>query len=360
MRHRLAIVVSILALLATACGGSDGFGRDIQPQPGAQAMLLSYQYTPGGSLAYDFEMAMDVVIEMDGGEMFGGGLGPTEMTMRMLGTSGYELAEGPDPGTTRITLTQSIDAVDVSKFVVDGQSLLGMIDDEMASAMALEQGALPEMAVIVDERGNIVSFELDGEELSAGLFGDMGSSLDPTGGLMGLDGFFGPAFPENELRVGDMWTVEDELDVPFFGQALQMDSRYQIVAEDELGGRNVLVIESQTDMGKLSIDMMDLMRNLGDADPAELEALGMSEAEFWAMFAEVPADFGMTIEMEPDSIVETVWFDPGAGVMVKSEGKMAVDMVMEMDMFGEKMKVDMRMLIDIYLDLREIAEGTAA
>ena len=324
-------------------------------------MLLSYSYTPGGDVVYDFDMTLDMVMKMKGGEGFGGAVGPTEMAMSMTGTSKYGVSEGPDPGTTRIALSQTLDDISLGRFMVDGESMLGQVDDALAQELAAEQGALPEMTVILDERGNIISFELDGEAVAAGLFGgsNMGS-MDPTGGVMGIDGFFGPAFPEEKLAVGDEWTVTDSLDVPYFNQSIDVESKYRIVREEELNGRNVLVIESTTDMSDITIDLMEMMESLADGDLAQLEALGMSEADFWSEFAAIPAGLEMRIDLQPGEITETVWFDPGSGLMVKSEGELAINMGMAMNMFGEDFEVDIRMLIDIDLDLRAIADGTPA
>ena len=72
MPKRLAALSVVVALFAAACGAA----TDAAPAPGggANAMLLSYSYTPGGDVVYDFDMTLDMVMKMKGGEGFGGPL----------------------------------------------------------------------------------------------------------------------------------------------------------------------------------------------------------------------------------------------------------------------------------------------
>jgi len=126
MRNRFLLGLASLALVVTACGQDTGLSGD--------GVTLRYAFQPGETLEYntDLEMTMDMTTEGDFG--LPGGLDMT-LDMDLAARSTYDIEEGPDPETVRLT---------VSTDIVDGSAsmeMLGMteaipLDDTQASCWA--------------------------------------------------------------------------------------------------------------------------------------------------------------------------------------------------------------------------------
>ncbi len=135
-------------------------------------------------------------------------------------------------------------------------------------------------------------------------------------------------------------------------------THHRVVEAEEVGGRDTLVIESSTDVAPIELDLEDMIKAFTEMDPAPY---GMSESDL--AFAE----FGMrefenmgiefNIAMEFPSIEVTTWFDPGAGLMVRTSG--TTDMVMDMKFDSPEGSGSMK--LDVSLDMiMRLGETSAA
>ena len=353
MRARKFAVLAVLALIVAGCG--DGEFRPAANASGsaAEARLLTYDFTAAEQLAYRFEMSLDLDMSVAG---LPAGQGKMTMGLDLSGITGYTVEEGPEPGTVRLAIEQTVERVAVREFMVDGVSMAQDFDDEMAMTLAEEQGMLPEMAVVLDDSGNVLWIEMDGAPISGDLFGgDLGAGLIPGGGLGGVEGFLGPAFPDEPVGVGDRWDVATTQELPLLGP-VTIEEAYHVVDVQSVAGATVHVIDGEIRMDDLKIDLAEMIRSMA-SDPAAAELLGMSPEELAGMAA-MPADFAMTMQMSFREGSDRTWFDQAEGMVLRSDSHVVVDMVMDMDFAGERFSADATVVMD--LTLERTGGGTAA
>ena len=193
MRNRLVLAIAALGLVASACGQDAGLSGEV--------VNLRYAFQPGDSLVYNTDLQVEM--EMTGTGDFGipGGLDMT-MEMAMEARSTYDIAEGPDPETVRLS---------VGTTILDGSGtieMLGMTQDIPFSEIMGEAAAL-DVEMVINAQGEIVDVLVGGQALPPGLLENLGgfgganpmSQLDPTQLL-------GPVLPDGPIEVGATWTTE--------------------------------------------------------------------------------------------------------------------------------------------------------
>ncbi len=348
-RIRLLSVVGVMALLLAACGGGSidaTTTTTTQPTtttiPAPEAMQIAYKLEAGES--YTFELEMNQTMEMTTtgnsaaleqedlpGEMKMTVSGPTQVT--------YTVADGPEPGTYEVTISSDLSGLEFD-ITVDGESA--------------EPGEIPDFAelepqaatVIVDEHGKpIGSDDETPGDMFGGLFGDLGGMMGDTGASMFNPAqFFGPALTDEEVEVGDTWTETTE--IPLFGE----DSASSTVTStidriEELGGTQVMVIETVIANSEIRFDMAELLlamfEGFMDTENASEEDLAMIEQfrnEMRFLFIVDAAESNMTS-----------WFDPEAGMTLQSQvagdTRMAMDVNVPDDETGEMMAFTLDMSI---------------
>lgn len=294
MRARRLILAALIALIAlTAACGSSVTGE-------AAGDILHYSYRPGEALAYEVELAVEGTSRSNGGAF-----GTMDWTMEMDITERLELAftEGDDPATIRITMTQQ---------VIDGEARTSTMGQEQS--IPLEQvtaGLMNQVEVVIDPSGKLLSMSIGGSELPAQLLAAI-SGL--SGSTMLQPQQLGPEFPEDPLTVGDEWQSEGGGEV--LGMEMTQTSRHRIVAEEDVLGRRTYRIESRITTGPIMADLAGLIAALqeapglfGEGDAAQIEA---SIGQFDSL------GIDLEFELAESTAVLTTWFDPAAGIVVRS------------------------------------------
>lgn len=351
--RRLIVPVFAFALVAAGCaepGGSAGPGS---PPDGVQAAVLTYDFQPGQDLTYG--TAMRVSADMNMSSQLSGS---SEMAMafNVAAATNYDLSPGPEPGTTEITVTSDLGGFDVEEFTVDGQSISDDLAFEQLGADFDLGELIPEVTVVMDELGNIISTEVGGTAVPTDLLG--GGLGDPTGSL-GMSSIFGPAFPEEGVFVGASWSHEDTVEVPFLGE-VTISSSHEVIGTDVIGSREVFVIESSTSIPAFSLDLTDMVDFFEDVDAGTAAAMGLTLNDLQLMAAEFRSmmrDAEMDMSFDFGDMVETTWFDAGSGVVVRSISDVEFNMKASFSGFGDdgSMDVKMNMFIDSML-----SEGSSA
>lgn len=326
---RLRHLVIGLALLATACGGGTGGIQVINPDGAAvDGMALAYGLDPGQRIAYDLDMTMDMDMDLTAPGMSG----EAKMALDVGGLAKYAVGPGTEPGTVAVTMRASIENLDFREFTMDGQSLLGVMSEEDLLAEMGGADLLPEITVLLDERGNVLGVN-GGDAFSADFLSGFGGGLGPSQSSLGRESFFGPPFPDEQLGVGSQWTVEDRFDVAPLGN-LDVTSTYVVTGRENLAGRDVFVIKSDVATSELKIDLADLFKSLLDASEGDLAGFGLTNDGLQGGFEDMFAEIDGTIVMAPMRVTGTTWFDPAAGLIVRSSETAIVTMTMDMTMPG--------------------------
>lgn len=356
MRIRLIIVA--LALAASACG--DAGGPAVDPDGGftqghtGELLTLSYGFQPDTRLGYDF--AMDVTADVTADIPDAGDFGDMRMAMGMAGGLSFDLAPGPDAGTTEVTMGMELRDFTVREFSMGGISMLDEIgDQDLGELFAAE--ALPEITLVMDAQGNLLEMRSGDTPLPTDLFGSsLGGGFSDPSGMSIQTMLFGPPLPEGEVRVGAEWTTDDSREVPFLGY-VESHSRHRITGEDRVQGRDVLIIETVTDISDIELDFADMVDAMRDVDAG---AMGITDTELAQMEAEIGAmdGLGFSMRLAYESLQSTTWFDPGAGLVVQTDGAGDMRMSMAFDMLGESGSMDMDMTMSIHMLLTD--DGRAA
>jgi hypothetical protein len=345
MRIRLLAAGCALSLLAAACGSESPvtearFGL-IDPGDAPVLQVLAYDYEPSSSLAYGFIMDMDMNMSMEFPGL--GDSGDMSMGMSMGGDIAYDVAAGPQPGSTELTMRSNLRDFDLGHFTVDGQSMAGQLSAADLAEME-SQTALPEMSVVVGANGEILELRYGDTAMPTDMLGSFGAGgfSDPTG--MSLTGLFGPEMPLEAVGVGAEWIVDTSEDVPFIG-TLESSTHHWITAQQEFKGRDVLVIVSATEIEDVEMDLMEMMESMLAMDSASMASMGMDPADLAGMTSELFDGMEMTMRFSYDDLKNTTYFDPLDGVVVwtSSEALMSGSMDMVTPDGSGSMTFDMRM-----------------
>jgi hypothetical protein len=331
MRARIVTAI-VAALTVSACGAEAG-----APPEGAR--IARYAYQPGDSLAYDVEQGMSMTMEGSGEPSLGAIL-DAAMDMSAVAMISYDFAEGPEPDIVELTITTTLldGGATMTQMGYTEAIPLGQYADTMTTTMVL----------LLDAQGKLLSAEIDGQPL-------------PTDLLNGLEGFgamttsqpqhIGPELPDGPIGVGSTWTTDQT--VGAFGFAMRQRGEHAVVAEEFVDGRTTWKIESIVTTAPTEVDLVAMLREMmesglgaegGDADDA---ALSLS------LFESLGVEMDMRLdESRTDT---TVWFDPEAGIVVRSimASEMSLDMAMRGIPDAGDMEISMDMTMTQSMDLAE-------
>lgn len=284
-------------LLVAACGGTTG-GEPATTIP-VSLGELSYGYQPGST--YNYNVTLTQSLALDGS--VAGDL-PAEdapipdnadVTTTQEGTVMYEVAEGDEEGTIELTITSSMETVDVSG-TLDGEDL----GEDIPPEMRMSEGELPPVTVVMDLQGNVVEASPGG----AGLEG-LANPLASLEGLIPGDplrGPLGPTFPESEVGVGDEWSDEQTLDL--LGEEVGYTTANQITGVEDA----VVVIDSTTTVSAFDISLTEFLAELfGAAAASDTGAEEMLE------------QLEFTVSGDAADLETTNRFDPERGLITASE-----------------------------------------
>jgi hypothetical protein len=308
MRARLGLC-ALLFVSTTACGG------DAAMVPVEGAALLHYAYQPGDTLTYEVTLETTMTMEGDADMAMVGAALDTTMDMMATTEIHYSFAEGPEPDTVEITVSQTL--LDGGATMTQmGQTQVIPFDDIAAEALG-------DYVLVVDPEGNLIEASFGGQQL-------------PTELLGGLEGFagqglnqpqhIGPAFPDEPVGVGSTWETDHSVDS--FGISIDQRGEHSIVSEEVVNGRTTLKIETTIRSSAAEVDLLEMMREIaqmGSLDPS------ISEGEL-DMTLEMFESLGIEMEMriEESRTDMTTWFDPEAGLVVKSVMAAPMTVVMRM------------------------------
>ena len=372
--RRTALLI-ILAVIVAACGApadeltadeptadatapapapdsDDGSGSDAAA-PSAGSARFAYSYSAGDSYTFAFDMVQDIVlsIEAEGDAAFfdASDAPPNEVEAQVTiaGTVSYTVAPGPDPDTHLLNITGTFDEVTVTG-TIDGEPIEDQFDLAEAGAPDLVQ--VPDLTLLIDSQGNVLETELDGEEFpDLNMFADPFSSFaNITSG--GLTSHFGPAFPDEMLKVGSTWGDSFSEDV--MDQTITTETNYTVTGFEDVEGVETAVIDIASSFSGVTIDLGDFFSMLFQGFAELGEELG---AEGEATEVSIPEDLGLDflITLEPSDTSGTAWFDPEAGITRKYTQDTAVAMTMDfaIDDGTQKGSVLMDMSFGITLDV---------
>ena len=211
---------------------------------------------------------------------------------------------------------------------------------------------VPDLTIVIDEHGRLVS--VDGDEVPDDLpfFGDPFSELgDFTSG--GLSGHFGPAFPDEPLAVGDAWSFAQTEEIEGLDAAMSVDTTYEVTDTGTLNGHPVAVIEFTTETAEVVLD-------LGEMFQALFDAFGELGNETEDTTVEIP-NMTFLITVAPSTATGTVWFDQEAGIVVRSlqDTATTISMLMDFSDANETVRAAVTMDLDMHLEA-ELVEAPSA
>ena len=113
---------------------------------------LSYGYEPGSTYTYDVtstqSLALDGTVAGDLPAEDSPIPENADVTTTQEGTVVYEVAEGEEEGTIELTITSSMETVDVSG-TLDGEDL----GEDIPPELQMSEGELPPVTVVMDLQG---------------------------------------------------------------------------------------------------------------------------------------------------------------------------------------------------------------
>lgn len=363
MTKRFLSLVTVLALVAGACGGTTEGTTTTSSDDGSstttavetpEAVLLSYALAAGDEFQY--EVGLDQHIEMQAtgdASLMGDEEMPGDASVDLAGTANFThvVSDGPEPGTYEVHITGDFSDVSVTG-VIDGEPVDSDEAPEFASLEPID------VTVTVDEKGNLIpDSQAEGDPL-AGMFGDLGAmgSGAPTPGL-DPGQFIGPPFPDDEVSVGDTWS--DEIETPGLGaDPIVTNITSTVTGVDEVDGIEVLVIESNASTSLIEFDLGQFFAGMFGAFLPE-EATDEEKAEL----EETLAQLQFLITIDGSTADSTTLFDPEAGVAKQSSTTASTNIAMDMNIpdeeTGEMVGFEMNMTLDQDITYRLISGPTA-
>jgi hypothetical protein len=291
MRRTAIIGIALLTVAFAACG-DEGAG---------DGQLLRYGYQPGTTLTYDLSTGITGTLDIEGDFEPETGSLDVALDMDTDAVLRYEFAEGTEPDLLDLTLTMEITGL--------GGTMDAQGETRQLSLDELGEELRPIEAVFtIDDQGTIVSASVDGQPLPTDLLEGLGAS--PT--VLLTPQHFGPQLPEEPVSVGDRWETESV--VSRFGFEVTTRGEHLVAAEETVGGRSTLRIESTVETTPLELGMADLLAATAqEGEEVDQEMVDLMVEFFESLGGELRADVaGSTSTM-------TTWFDPADGVVVKFE-----------------------------------------
>lgn len=332
----VSVAAAAFALVASGCGPDSADAQVVVEN----AAVLRYAYQPGDSLSYDVHQGVSLSMEGSGDAAFGAA---TDVTMDMSISSfvDYRFAEGPSPDLTEVTIETSL--------VGGGATMTAMGRTEVIPLSELSGDLTPTVVLVLDPQGRPVDGSIDGRALPTDLLEDFGAMI---GQSASQPQHIGPQFPEEPIGVGSTWETNQDIDL--FGMAITQHGQHAVVGEDAVGGRATLRIESTIRTGATRVDLGEALEQMLDSGLAA--GSGLDEAEIESMTAMYESmGIEMTMRLDDSRTDMTTWFDPDAGVVVKSV--MAGPMSMSLSMRGAPDVGDLEVTMDMVVEqTMELAE----
>ncbi len=330
MTRRFLFVFAVMALLIAACGG----GSEQAAGGSLMARSLAYSLTGDVELSYHAEMETQMTTTF-GEELqrIDPSMPSTMLTqMEMEFDSTYRVGEGPEPGTYRVAMT--LDGIKLGKGSVQmgGQSI-DLSDFPQAELDAALASQMPEFVYVIDDKGAVISIEVDGTTVDVeGILGGTSASGFSGGQL------FGPQLPEGQVNVGDSWTTMSEQSI---GDVVVVtEETHTIVRSEERNGYDTWVIRTEADTSGYTIEWADMVAMF-----EEMGGIGQVDG-----MEEMPPGFQMAMRASPAGTTMITWLDPELGRAVATE--VMTNMAMTMEMGGiPGMTGSMSMDIDGYTHL---------
>jgi hypothetical protein len=311
MRKSLLILLALLSLVVASCGGEQGdvtTTLDESEVDVPDAVLLSYELAAGDIFVYDVDLTQTITMtaEGDGGSVTGDEEIPeaADIEITASGTVTYDVAAGTEDGTYEVTITGEFDDLTATG-TVDGEPISdGEVPDftDMAGAEPFS------VTVIVDDQGNIVPEANELEDPFGGLMGGLegfgGGSLPGTQ----LGHFFGPAFADQEVTVGDTWS--DTVESPGLGEEMIVTTiSSEVTGTDTVDGSEVFVIETNSTTSPIEFDMAEFMIALFSGFMTD-DANAEDQAEIDA----ITENLRFLIATDEALSDSTTYFDPAASL----------------------------------------------
>jgi hypothetical protein len=290
MRRTAIIGIVLLAASFAACG-----------EEGAGGQLLRYGYQPGTTLTYDLSTDVTGTLAIEGDFEPETGALDVALDMDAGAVLRYEFSEGSEPDLLDLKLTMELTDLGGT---MDGQGetrelTLDELGEELRPIEAL---------FTIDDQGKIVAAAVDGQPLPTELLEGLGTS--PT--VLLTPQHLGPELPEDPVAVGDLWETESV--VSRFGFDVTTRGEHRVAAEETVGGRSTLRIESTVETTPLDLGMADLLAATAqEGEEVDQEMVDLMVEFFETLGGELRAEVaGSTSTM-------TTWFDPADGVVVRFE-----------------------------------------
>ncbi len=310
MSHRFLFIGAIAALLLSACGA----GPDPAARGPVAARPLTYSLTGEVPMSYHAEMETEMTAKF--GEAIRSldpSMPSTMLTqMEMSFDATYRIGTGPEPGTYRVSMT--LDDIELGKGSVEmGRHSVDLSDIPQSDLDAALASQMPEFVYVIDDKGAVVSVELDGTAIDIdGLLGGT-SSTGFNGGQM-----FGPELPDGNVKIGDTWTTTFEQEV---GEVVIVtEETHKILRNEERNGHDTWVIRTDSVTSGYTInwdDMIAMYEQMGGIQKVE----GMDE---------MPPAFQMAMRSSPTATTMMTWLDPELGQAVAVDVMTNLAMTMEM------------------------------
>lgn len=343
MRTRSLSLLAVLALVLAACAGSGTEdSTTTQPAPATttapespEAVRLSYTLEPGSSLEFEVEIDQHIDMTADGdGAALGEEDVPGELSVDFTGTTVFThtVADGPEPGTYEVTITGDFSDLGISG-TVDGEPINA---DDLPDFTRMEP---VDVAVVVDEQGNVIPQDDEFGDFLGGGFGDLGDL-----GAPGMDPgrFVGPPLADEEVTVGDTWSETFETPGFLTGESVTTDVQSEVTGTDTVDGAEVFVIETMSTTSAVEFDLAEVLlgfftafvpEDATEEERAELEAL-TEDLRFLFSIGETKSEL-------------TTWFDAEAGLSRKAGYTSSVDVVIDLNMPDEESGEMMGLVVDL-------------
>jgi len=335
MRFRTFILITVLALVAVACGPSTG-GSDPSSTEGQSdaittttdspeavisapdAMLLSYKLVAGETYTYDvgIDQRIQMMAEGDSAAL-GDEEIPGEVAINLSGTTTFthSVAEGLEPGTFEVTIKGDFTDLAVTG-TVDGEPIEADLPD-FAEMEAID------ITIVVDEQGNIIPQDDEVGDIFGGDLGGLGSLGNFAGSGMTPGQFVGPPLSEEEVTVGDTWSETIELPGVMTEDPVTTEINSEVVGTDTVDGHEVLVIDTESVTSMIEFDLAQFLIGFFTAFVPED---GTAESD--ALVEDLR--FLFTIDETVSNM--TTWFDAETGYARMAELSSSTHFVMDINM----------------------------
>lgn len=329
--------LAVVAVFVAACGPSAIDTSTTNPETAPAPAVLGYALSAGNSLSYQVDMDQHIEFAASGDQVGDEEDLPGEASVDITGSATFthEVSAGPDPDTYEVHITGEFTDVTVTG-TVDGEDVSG----DMADIPDFAPMDPIDVTFVVDDQGNLVT---DGSEMGdpfASMFGDISELGSGIGGTQPGQ-FVGPAFPDEEVTVGDTWSETTE--TPLFGdEKVTTTVESTVTGTDEVDGNQVLVIETNTAVSPFALDLGEFLAGFLGGFAGE----GEDGAEIEEMLDQIVFE----IQVDGAGGDSIAFFDPDAGITRSFDTTSAATIGLEMNVPDETTGEMMGGTVDMTLD----------